>query len=113
MDIGHFAQRHDKVLLFAVGVLAILGLWAYSVTPQSIFPTMSFSKVDVVADAGQLPPEQVRIAVTQPLERSFLTLPNVTQVLATSAQGSSELVVTFDRKTDTQVDLNIVNQEIV
>src|SRR5579872_976860 len=113
MDIGHFAQRHDKVLLFAVGVLAILGLWAYSVTPQSIFPTMSFSKVDVVADAGQLPPEQVRIAVTQPLERSFLTLPNVTQVLATSAQGSSELVVTFDSKTDTQVDLNVVNQAIV
>lgn len=112
MDIGHFAQRHDKVLLFVVAVLAVLGVWAYTTTPQSIFPTMSFSKVDVVADAGQLPPEQVRVAVTQPLERSLQTLPNVLQVTATSAQGSAEVVVTFDPKTDPQADLNWVNQAL-
>ncbi|MDQ6781491.1 MAG: efflux RND transporter permease subunit [Candidatus Eremiobacteraeota bacterium] len=112
MDIGHFAQRHDKVLLFVVAVLAVLGIYAYTTTPQSIFPTMSFSKVDVVADAGQLPPEQVRIAVAQPLERSLQTLPNVLQVTATSAQGSAEVVVTFDPKTDPQADLNWVNQAL-
>lgn len=112
MDIGHFAQRNDKVLLFVVAALAALGVYAYVTTPQSIFPTMTFSRVDVVADAGQLPPEQVRVAVTQPLERAFQTLPNVTQVVATSAQGSSEVVVNFDPKTDTHVDLNLVDQAI-
>src|SRR6516164_8012263 len=105
MDLGAFAQRNEKVLLFVVGVLAMLGVYVYANTPQSIFPDMSFSRVDVVADAGQLPPEQVRVAVTLPLERAMQTLRSVTRVQATSTQGSSELLVSFDPKTDPRVDL--------
>lgn len=112
MDIGRFAQRHDKVLLFVVAALALLGVYAYLDTAQSIFPTMSFSRIDVVADAGQLPPAQTRVAVTQPLERLFQTLPNVTEVRSTSAQGSSEMLISFDPKTDPRVDLESTNQAI-
>ncbi|HXN08918.1 MAG TPA: efflux RND transporter permease subunit, partial [Candidatus Acidoferrales bacterium] len=112
MDLGHFAQRHEKVLLFVVGVLAVMGVVAYIYTPQAIFPNMSFSRIDIVADAGQLPPEQVRIAVTLPLERAMQTLRSVTQVLSTSTQGSSEVVVSFDPQTDPRVDLEAVGQAI-
>jgi len=112
MDLGHFAQRHEKVLLFVVGVLAAMGVVAYIYTPQAIFPNMSFSRIDIVADAGQLPPEQVRIAVTLPLERAMQTLRSVTQVLSTSTQGSSEVVVSFDPQTDPRVDLEAVGQAI-
>jgi CzcA family heavy metal efflux pump len=112
MDLGAFAQRNEKVLLFVVGVLAMLGVYVYANTPQSIFPDMSFSRVDVVADAGQLPPEQVRVAVTLPLERAMQTLRSVTRVQATSTQGSSELLVSFDPKTDPRVDLENVNQAL-
>jgi hypothetical protein len=38
--------RHDKALLFAVLVLAALGVRAYGQTPESIFPNMSFSRVE-------------------------------------------------------------------
>ncbi len=112
MDLGRFAQRNDKVLLFVVGVLALLGVYAYIKTPQSIFPDMSFSRIDIVADAGDLPAEQVRIAVTLPLERALQTLRSVTRVEATSTQGSSELLVTFDPKTDPRADLEYVNQAL-
>ncbi|MGH7727375.1 MAG: efflux RND transporter permease subunit [Vulcanimicrobiaceae bacterium] len=93
-------------------MLALLGVHAYLVTPQSIFPTMSFSRIDVVADAGDLPPDQVRVAVTQPLERAFEALPAVTKVYATSAQGSAELIVDFTSSTDPHVDLQYVNGAI-
>jgi CzcA family heavy metal efflux pump len=112
MDLGHFAQRNEKVLLFTVAVLAVLGVVAYLYTPQAIFPTMSFARIDVVADAGQLPPEQVRVAVTLPLERAMQTLRSVTQVMSNSTQGSSELLVSFDPQTDPRVDLEAVNQAI-
>ncbi len=112
MDLGRFAQRNDKVLLFIVGVLALAGVYAYLKTPQSIFPNMSFSRIDVVADAGELPPEQVRVTVTLPLARALQTLRSVMQVRSTSTQGSSELVVTFDPKTDPRVDLEAVDQAI-
>jgi CzcA family heavy metal efflux pump len=93
-------------------VLAVLGVRAYLLTPQSIFPTMSFSRIDVVAEAGDLPPDQVRVALTRPLEQAFQALPSVTNVLSTSSQGSAELVVSFSSKTDPQVDLQYVNQAI-
>ena len=73
---------------------------------------MAFARVDVVVDAGNLPPDQVRIAVTQPLERAFQGLPAVTRVYATSSQGSAELLVDFDPKTNAQYDLQYVDQAV-
>jgi CzcA family heavy metal efflux pump len=104
--------RHRKTIAFIVAVLAMLGVWAYFSTPAGIFPNMSFSRIDVVVDAGNLPPDQVRIAVAQPLERAFLGLPSVTRVQTTSSQGSAELLVTFDPNTDARFDLQYVNQAI-
>src|ERR1700733_15336412 len=112
MNLARFALRNDKVIAFAVAVLALLGLRAYLLTTQRIFPNMSFSRIDVVADVGDLPPDQVRVAVTRPLEGALPALPSVPHVVATSSQGSAELFVTFATATDPQVDLNIVNQAI-
>jgi CzcA family heavy metal efflux pump len=104
--------RHGKLVLFVVAVLAVLGTHAYLVAPQRMFPAMSFSRIDVVADAGDLPPDQVRIAVTRPLETALETLPSVVGVRGTSSQGSSELLVEFDPKTDPRVDLQYVEQAL-
>ncbi len=93
-------------------MLAVTGVWAYSATPASIFPDMSFARIDVVAEAGDLPPDQVRTAVTLPLENAFLGLPSVTRVTANSAQGSAEFLVTFDPKTDARFDVQYVNQAV-
>lgn len=73
---------------------------------------MSFARVDVVADAGDLPPERVRIAVALPLERAFAGLPSVTRTMATSSQGNAEVVVSFAPSTDVQTDLQHVDQAI-
>ncbi len=112
MDLASFPIRHEKPIVFLFVVLSLLGVWAYLHTPASIFPEMRFSRVDVVADAGNLPPEQVRVSVTLPLERELIGLPLVRRVLSTSAQGSSEIVVEFDPATDAQADLQLVEQAI-
>jgi CzcA family heavy metal efflux pump len=112
MNPARFSLSHARAVLFLTVALTCAGLWAYIRTPASIFPEMHFSRVDVVASAGDLPPEQVRVAVTLPLERAFLGLPSVQRVLATSSQGSSELVAQFDPKTDTVTDLQYVNSAI-
>ncbi|HLI95867.1 MAG TPA: efflux RND transporter permease subunit [Candidatus Baltobacteraceae bacterium] len=112
MQISSVGLRHRKTIAFLVAVLTVLGAWAYTTTPASIFPNMSFSRIDVVADAGNLPPDQVRVAVAVPLERVFLGLPSVTRVQTTSSQGSAEFIVTFDPKTDARFDLQYVNQAV-
>jgi CzcA family heavy metal efflux pump len=109
---GQFALAHSKLILFVVAVLAALGLEAYVTATQSMFPEMSFSRIDIVVDAGDLPPEQVRVAVTRPLEEAMQTLPSVLRVRGTSSQGSSELLVDFTSSTDPRVDLQYVEQAI-
>jgi CzcA family heavy metal efflux pump len=102
----------SKVVLFIVLVLAAFGVHSYLVAPQSIFPAMSFARIDVVAEAGDLTPERVRIAVTRPLETEFGTLPSAIRVRSTSTQGSAEMVVDFDPRTDARVDLQYVQAAI-
>ena len=112
MDVVRFALRHDKALLFAVLILTALGVRAYFQTAQSIFPSMTFSRVEVVADAGQLPPDQVHSAVTLPLEQALQTLPAVQRVRATSSQGASDIVVDFEPSTDPRADFDYANQAL-
>jgi CzcA family heavy metal efflux pump len=112
VNLDTFSIRHERAILFVVSVLVVLGVWAYTQTRAAIFPTMKFSRVDVVADSGELPPEQIHVAVGMPLERAFMGLPYVQRVTTTSAQGTAELVVQFDPKTDVQVDLQLVNEAV-
>jgi CzcA family heavy metal efflux pump len=112
MDLAKLALRHERLVVFVVAVLTVLGSYAYVTIPASIFPTMTFSRIDVVADVGNLPPDQVRVAVAVPLERAFQGLPSVTRVLATSSQGNAEFIVEFDPHTTVQADLTYVDQAI-
>jgi len=108
MDLRDFALRHERSIVFLVAAITALGVWSYTTIPASIFPTMSFARVDVVADAGDLPPDRIRIAVALPLERTFTGLPSVTRVRSTSAQGNAEVIVEFDPHTDVNADLQRV-----
>jgi CzcA family heavy metal efflux pump len=112
VNVVRFVLGRSKVVVFVVLVLAALGVRSYLVAPQSIFPAMSFARIDVVADAGDLTPERVRIEVTRPLETALGTLPAATRVRSTSSQGSSEILVDFDSASDPRVDLQYVQAAI-
>ena len=112
MKFARFALGRSKIVVFVVLVLAALGVHSYLIAPQSIFPTMSFSRIDVVVDAGDLPPERVRVAVTRPLSVALQTLPSLLRVRTTSSQGSSELIAEFDPKTNPTTDLQYVQGAI-
>jgi CzcA family heavy metal efflux pump len=113
MDLAKFGLRHERLVVFVVAVLTVLGVYSYATIPAGIFPIMTFSRIDVVADVGNLPPDQVRVAVALPLERAFGGLPSVRRVLTTSGQGNAEFVVEFDPHTAVQTDLAYVDQAIV
>jgi len=110
--LAAFALDRASIILFVVVVLGIAGVVAYLSTPKAIFPTMTFSRIEVAIEAGDLPPEQVRVAVTRPLELAFGTLARVTSVRATSEQGAADITIEFDPATPPQADLQLVNQAI-
>jgi CzcA family heavy metal efflux pump len=101
------ALRARKTLLFLVATLAGLGVWAYLTAPESVFPQVSLSRVEVFATVGDLPPEEVRTQVTHPLEAALQSL-SVKQVRSLSNQGGAEIELEFDAATDPRADLQSV-----
>ena len=110
--LARFALRNGKVLLFIFVVSALLGVRAYFNTTAGIFPVMTFARIDVVADAGDLPPDRVRVAIARPLEAALHDLQGVTSVTATSSQGSADLVVDFSPSTSSKDALAAVDRAI-
>ena len=112
MQLASFSVRHARAIVFLTAVLTLFGVWAYVRTPAAIFPEMRFSRISVVAQAGNLPPEQARTTLALPLEREFLGLPSVRRVLTTSELGSTNTTVEFDPATDARSDLQYVESAI-
>src|SRR5215475_4005741 len=101
------AQRNRKPLLFLVGVLALLGVWAYLTAPESVFPQVSFSRIEIFAWAGDLPPEEMHATVTRPMEAALASLP-VVESRSFTNQGTVEIELDFDPSSDPHTDLQNV-----
>ncbi|MGP6157551.1 MAG: efflux RND transporter permease subunit [Vulcanimicrobiaceae bacterium] len=112
MKLWTLAQQARKPLLFVVALLAALGVGAYLVAPQSIFPAISFSRVEIFAYAGDLPPEAMRSAVTQPLEAALQSLPALHATRSYSNQGAVEIEIDFDPSSDPRADLQNVDAAV-
>ncbi|MFZ1125514.1 MAG: efflux RND transporter permease subunit [Candidatus Baltobacteraceae bacterium] len=112
MSVWISAQQARKPLLFAVALLAALGAVAYVAAPQSIFPAISFARVEIFAYSGDLPPEAMRSAVTQPLEAALQSLPALHATRSYSNQGAVEIEIDFDPWSDPRADLQNVDAAI-
>jgi multidrug efflux pump subunit AcrB len=111
MSVWLAAQRNRKPLLFPVLVLALLSVWACFEAPESIFPQVSFSRVEVFAWAGDLPPEEMHTTITRPLEAALQALP-VVETRSFTNQGTVEIELDFDAASDPHADLQNVQAVI-
>src|SRR3984885_8209295 len=84
--------------LVLVGVLTLLAAGGYALytIPLEAFPDLTNNQVVVVTDAPGLPPTEVELLVTYPIERAMLGLPNKEEVRSLSKLGRSMVTVVFD-----------------
>jgi multidrug efflux pump subunit AcrB len=80
--------------------------------PQSLFPDISLARVEVFADAGDLPSEAVRTSVAVPLERVLATLPGLRATRTYADPGKLELELDFDPHGRPDDDLRAVRAAI-
>jgi CzcA family heavy metal efflux pump len=88
--------RANPVLaVFAALAAAGLGIVLAGSIPSAVFPEMTFNRAIILADSSDLPPEQVLVAVTRPLEEAAYGVVGVSLVRSTTTRGSAEVDVTF------------------
>jgi CzcA family heavy metal efflux pump len=102
-------RGNSMLALFATIAAAALGILLALSTPSAVFPEIQFNRALVNVDSGDLPPQQMAVAVTRPLEEAAYGVVGVKLVRSTTTRGSAEIDVDFNEGTDPVTGFQLLN----
>ena len=88
---------------------ALLGILLARTIPSAVFPEMQFNRAIIMADSGDLPSQQMLVAVTRPLEEASYGVVGVKVVRSTTTRGSCEIDVDFNENVDAVTSFQLLN----
>lgn len=91
-----WAYLHRRSILLALSLFAIAGFFLIYSTPVSLFPQVTFPRVVINLDAGDMPAERMAVQVTWPVEEAVRSVPGVKTVRSSTSRGSSNISINFD-----------------
>ncbi len=105
--------RGNSILaLCLVTAAAALGLVLARSIPSAVFPEIQFNRALVTAEAGDLPAQQMLVAVTRPLEEAAYSVVGIKLVRSTTTRGSAEIDVDFNEGTDPVTGFQLLNSAL-
>jgi CzcA family heavy metal efflux pump len=107
-----FYTTYKKPLAVAIAIIIMGGLFAYSKFQTSLFPEITFPKIKVIADAGQLPVDQMMLTVTRPLELAIKKVPDLQTIRSSTNRGSCEISAFIDWKANIDVSQQLIESRI-
>ncbi len=103
----------NRALVIALFVLmACGGLFAATRIPVDAVPDLVNVQVQVVTEAGTLPPVEVERAITYPVERAVSGLPHVEEIRSLSRLGISLVTIVFREGTDIHLARQLVAERL-
>ncbi len=108
--VGHARQRAVGIYLL-LAILASAGVFEAARLPSSIFPSVTFPLVKVIANVGDEPAARMMPTVTRVLEEAILRVPGIQLVRSITSRGSTEMTAQFTWGTDMKTALNRVQAE--
>lgn len=95
MNLTGWTQTHRRSILFLLAALALAGAASSFLLPVSLFPHVSFPRVEVFLNAGDRPASRMAVQVTYPVEAAVRSIPGVVSVRSATARGAAEVYVNF------------------
>ncbi|OQK18550.1 transporter [Methyloprofundus sedimenti] len=90
-----WAHLHRRSILFALSLFAMAGFFVIYSTPVSLFPQVTFPRVVVNLNAGDMPAERMAVQVTWPVEEAVRAVPGVSTVRSSTSRGSADIAINF------------------
>jgi len=107
---GLLGQRRAIALVFTL--LLALGIATALRMPAAMLPEVSFPRITIIADAGELPADQMLRSATRPLEASVRRVPGMRELRTVTSRGSVEMDLDFEWSADMNLALQRVQAQV-
>lgn len=104
-------SQHHKFqfpLMAIAALLLVIGYFSYTNIKTGLFPDITFPKIKVIADAGQLPVDRMMTTVTVPLENTIKRTEGLDYIRSTTTRGTCEISIFLNWNTN----IDIAKQQI-
>ena len=102
--MNNFFVKHKNGLSTLIFLIILGGIFAFTKMQTSLFPEITFPKIKIIVDAGQMPINKMMITVTKPLENAIKKVQDLKTVRSTTSRGSCEISAFMDWNSD--IDLS-------
>jgi multidrug efflux pump subunit AcrB len=109
---NNFYTSYKNPIAVAIAIIIMGGFFAYSKLQTSLFPEITFPKIKIIADAGQLPVSQMMLSVTRPLELAIKKVPDLQTIRSATNRGSCEISAFMDWKADIDISQQRIESKI-
>ena len=106
-----FSSYKNPITVIAVFIL-LGGFFAYSKFQTSLFPEITFPKIKIIADAGQLPVKKMMVTVTRQLENAVKQVPDLKTIRSTTSRGSCEISAFMDWNANIDISQQRIESKI-
>ncbi len=103
---------YKNPIAVAIAIVIMGGMFAYSKFQTSLFPEITFPKIKIIADAGQLPVDQMMLTVTRPLELAIKKVPDLQTIRSTTNRGSCEISAFVNWNADIDISQQRIESKI-
>jgi Cation/multidrug efflux pump len=109
---NRFYTIYKSPIAVAIAIIIMGGMFAYSKFQTSLFPEITFPKIKIIADAGQLPVDQMMLTVTRPLELAIKKVPDLQTIRSATNRGSCEISAFVNWDADIDISQQRIESKI-
>ncbi len=95
-----FFKTYRSPLAVVSVIILLAGVFMYDKMQSSLFPEITFPKIKIICDAGQMPVDKMMVSVTRPIEQAVKQVPSLKLLRSTTSRGSCELSAFMDWSVD-------------
>ncbi len=105
-------KRHQKALLFSIGLVIAGGVMLLLSMPVGLFPDVTFPRIVVLVDNGEEPAERVMVDITKPIEAAISAVPGTRLVRSITSRGSTEIDIFLNWGSDVTQTMELIQGEL-
>lgn len=112
MNLSKFSVERPVTITMIVLIVLLFGILALTSLPIDLFPEIEYPIAAVIVTYQGASPQEIETLITEPLEDSLATIPNIEEINSTSSEGMAMVMAQFDFGTDMDFKMLDIREKV-